>query len=181
PANIAPFPSPGDARMVALLCLICVGNPNFHSFCHLVGQTHQHSADSIYSHNPDAGASSLYPGTYGAFDENGHDSVDLKEAFEDLQRTLPAIQGISRSSLVCKVDAKSANGSVPGSPDREPGESDGPYFCLHLFESEACSPASYELDLDQALPALDDPDFSSTGFSVSAELGTIGARGPPLA
>ena len=129
--------------LCCLLVLIWFGNPNFHSFCHLVDLAHQHPAGSIFSHSH--------------------------------------TQDIPTTSLVDKRDvAERLTESDPASPYRQPGNSDAPILYMHLLETEACSSVPYDVFLDQALPALDQPNLTSTEFISSAELGTIGARGPPI-
>ena len=129
--------------LCGLLVLIWFGNPNFHSFCHLVNLGHQHPTGSVFSHSHTQDLPNA------ALADNGDAAERLTE-------------------------------SDPASPYRQPGDSEAPILHMHLLETEVCCSAPYAVLLDLALPALDEPNFIRTGFFSSAELGTIGARGPPI-
>ena len=175
--------------LCCLLGLIWVGNPNFHSFSHIVDLPHQHPTGSIYSHSPTTESSSLFFGnreyySHGPFfieDEQRSSRSDLGDSFAGIHESLPSNQELSKGSPLGQEDAaERATESDPEPPCREPSDSDAPFFFMHLLEIEACCSAPYEVFLEQAVPVLDEPNFESSGFFSSAELGTIGARGPPI-
>lgn len=175
--------------LCCLLGLIWVGNPNFHSFSHIVDLPHQHPTGSIYSHSPPPESNSLLffnrefysHDRFFIEDEQRSSRSDLGDSFAGIHESLPSNQELPNGSLLDKANAAEiATESDSEPPYREPSDSDAPFFCMHLLEIEAYCSALYEVFLDQALPVLDEPNFDNLGFFSSAELGTIGARGPPI-
>ena len=51
PAKQTSWRRQGLEMLCCLLVLIWFGNPNFHSFCHLVDLAHQHPTGSLFSHS----------------------------------------------------------------------------------------------------------------------------------
>ena len=70
--------------------------------------------------------------------------------------------------------------SDPDSPDRKPNESEGPLLFIQSLEIETCCPAHHRLQLKQVPPALDTVNLDRVNFFSSVQLGTTGARGPPI-
>ena len=148
----------GVGLLCCLLSFIWFGIPSFHSFCHFADLPHQHPSGSAYSHDHD------HDHDHGhSHDDHGHSHDVLKSSLAGSENA-----------------ADSASEPNPGRPYREPGDNEGPVFTLQLLESETCCSAPNCLFLNQACPALDEANFHRIGFFSSAELGTIGARGPPI-
>ena len=86
-----------------------------------------------------------------------------------------------KNSLASNGNAAESK-SEPSSelPHREPGDNEGPEFSLQLLDSETCCSAPNSLLLNQAFPAVSEVNIHCIGFFSSAELGTNGARGPPV-
>ena len=170
-ANHKSWRRQGLEMLFCLLGLIWVGNPNFHSFSHLVDLSHQHPNGSVYSHSQNSSETPAANLT-----EAPTAMVDAGDSLAKLDSSLASHEPDSVAS-----DATEANGkSSPKTPGREPDDSDAPFFYLHLLETEASCSASFEISLDLSLPLLDKPNFECVGLFSSAELGTIGARGPPV-
>lgn len=171
--------------LCCLLGLICVANPNFHSFVHLFDVKHQHLAGSIYNHGADATSGSLAQyreyysqGSFLTVDGQRFPQTDLRAG---VNQSFSSNQGVPGDPFFDQdgPETQSTTAPYPESPDREPSDSDAPFFYTHVFETEACCLTPFELFLEQPLLVNDEPNFESIGLFSSDELGTIGARGPP--
>jgi len=169
-----PWRRQGVGLLCCLLSFIWFGIPSFHSFCHFADLPHQHPSGSAFSH--DHGHSHDDHGhSHG---DHGHSHGDLNHSHGDLNHSHDLI----KSSLAGSENtAERTSEPNPERPYREPSDNEGPLFTLQLLESETCCSAPHSLFLNQACPALDEANFHRIGFFSSAELGTIGARGPPIA
>ena len=161
----------GVGLLCCLLSFIWFGIPSFHSFCHFADLPHQHPSGSAFSH--DHGHS---------HDDHDHSHGDHSHSHDNHGHSHDDhSHDLLKSSLAGSENAAdSASEPNPGRPYREPGDNEGPVFTLQLLESETCCSAPNSLFLNQACPALDEANFHRIGFFSSAELGTIGARGPPI-
>ena len=156
--------------LCCLLGLIWVANPNFHSISHIVDLQHRHPTDSVYRHSQTADSISL--------SDLEHQGLASDSSPFNGQ---PSTDGFAGTNPVSGEGVQSdfVSESDPDSPAREPDDSDAPFFYLHLIEKEAVCSLQYEVDLVQAMPVLDKPNFECKSFFSSAESSTIGARGPP--
>ena len=141
----------GVGVLCCLLGLIWVGNPIFHSVCHLVDLPHQHPTGPAFGH--------------GHSHSHGHSHAhDMPSSRLSDEQTA----------------SEQAPGSDPDSPHREPSDSEGPLLFIQSLETETCCPAHHCLHRKQAPPALGTLNLDSVNFFSSAELGTSSARGPPI-
>ena len=154
----------GAGMLCCLLGLIWIGNPSFHSFCHLVDLPHQHPTGSAFSHGHGHDHSHSHghdhDHDHGAGHSHHHDATtnDLADG---------------------RIAREPTPDTAPDAPPREPSDSEGPFIFMQSLETETCCSANQCLTLKQALPALDLANLDSVDFFSSVELGTIGPRGPP--
>ena len=157
----------GVGILCCLLGLIWVGHPIFHNVCHLVDLPHQHPEGSAFGHDHGQrhGHGRHHGHSHGHSHGHGHG-----HAHDVPSRHLP--------------DDRLASGQTPGadpeSPHREPSDGEGPLLFMQSLETEICGSADHCALLKQSPPALGVLNFDSVDFFSSAELGTIGARGPPI-
>ena len=155
-----PWRRQGVGLLCCLLSLIWFGIPSFHSFCHFADLPHQHPSGSAFSHDHSHGHDHSHDHDHHSHDHHSH--APPKNAFADNTKA-----------------GENAPHPDPELPHREPSDNEGPLFSWQLLESDFCCSAQNSLSLNQAFPVFDEPNCFSNGFFSSAELGTIGARGPP--
>ena len=157
----------GVGVLCCLLGLIWVGTPIFHSLCHLIDLQHQHPTGSAFNHGH--GSSHAHGHSHGHSHGHAHDHGHSHA------RDMPSNRGADDQTALAQTP-----GSDPDSPHREPNESKGPLLFIQSLETETCCPVHQRLLLKQAPPALGTFNLDSVDFFSSAELGTSGARGPPI-
>ena len=151
----------GVGLLCCLLSFVWFGIPSFHSFCHFADLPHQHPSGSAFSHDHGHG-------------HHGHDHGHHDHSHHDHHDSI-------KSSLAGNETAGNGSGEPSSDlPHREPSDSEGPLFSLQLLESESCCSAPPSLFLASACPVLGEANIHGLEFYSSAELGTIGARGPPI-
>ncbi|MGB1929434.1 MAG: hypothetical protein ACPHO8_08990 [Mariniblastus sp.] len=171
----------GVGLLCCLLSFVWFGIPSFHSFCHFAELPHQHPSGSALSHDH---------GHYGHdhdHREQGHHSHDHKHHDHEHHdhrhhdHSHRDRQDLVNRSLAGNETAENGAGEPSSDlPHREPSDSEGPLFSFQLLESESCCSAPCSLFLAPACPALGVVNAHGLEFFSSAELGTIGARGPPI-
>ncbi len=156
--------------LCCLLSFVWFGIPSFHSFCHFADLPHQHPSGSAFSHGHSHGHHDH--GHHGH--DHSHDHGHHDHSHHDHHDSI-------KSSLAGNETAGNGSGEPTSHlPHREPSDSEGPLFSLQLLESESCCSAPPSLFLASACPVLGVANIHGLEFYSSAELGTIGARGPPI-
>ena len=153
----------GLGVLCCLLGLIWAGNPIFHSVCHLVDLPHQHPTGPAFSHGHSHGHDHSHAHRHSHADGHSH-THDAPRSPSSNEQTA----------------SEPASGSDPDSPHRAPSDSEGPLLFMQSLETETCCAAHHRLRLKHAPPALGALDLDNVDFFSSAELGTSGARGPPV-